>query len=398
MTTQTVATPLAPVTSAQFFTDKQGLLTQPAQQWLVNLRDKVNQINDVVVAISGAGSTIEAFNALSPLTTKGDMLTHNSGNVRLPIGTDGQILSVVSGLPAWVDPSAGSSPLTTKGDVYGYNTAPARIPVGSDTYVLTADSTQALGVKWAPPGTPTLPLTTKGDILGFDTAADRVPIGTNGYVLTADSTQALGLKWAAPSSSYTPPVTTKGDLFGYSTTPTRVPVGTDGQVLTSRSSNANGVDWETPHGVIQYVKTIDTTGTSTTDTTIAASNSIPQITQGSAYTALNTTITPLFSTSILEVEVYIPFISSNTLQTPRFAVFRDSTSNAVFATFAPSINASGGTVTLLLKFYVSSSATTATTFSVRWSTGSGTSYILQVSGSSYFGGVAAAYMTIKELN
>jgi hypothetical protein len=45
----------------------------------------------------------------------------------------------------------------------------------------------------------TVPLTTKGDILGYDTAADRIPVGSNGDVLTADSTQALGVKWAAPS-------------------------------------------------------------------------------------------------------------------------------------------------------------------------------------------------------
>ena len=41
------------------------------------------------------------------------------------------------------------------------------------------------------------PLTTKGDLLGYDIAPDRVPVGTDGYVLTADSTQALGVKWAA---------------------------------------------------------------------------------------------------------------------------------------------------------------------------------------------------------
>lgn len=44
-----------------------------------------------------------------------------------------------------------------------------------------------------------IPLTTKGDLFGYDTANARVPIGTNGQVLTADSTQALGLKWATAS-------------------------------------------------------------------------------------------------------------------------------------------------------------------------------------------------------
>ena len=46
----------------------------------------------------------------------------------------------------------------------------------------------------------TPPLTTKGDLFGFDTAAARIPIGSNNQVLTADSTQALGLKWATPTS------------------------------------------------------------------------------------------------------------------------------------------------------------------------------------------------------
>jgi hypothetical protein len=49
----------------------------------------------------------------------------------------------------------------------------------------------------------TLPLTTKGDIFGFDTANARIPVGTNNQVLTADSTQALGVKWATPSAAVT---------------------------------------------------------------------------------------------------------------------------------------------------------------------------------------------------
>lgn len=43
------------------------------------------------------------------------------------------------------------SPLTTKGDVLGYSTVNDRVPVGTNGQVLTADSTQSLGVKWATP-------------------------------------------------------------------------------------------------------------------------------------------------------------------------------------------------------------------------------------------------------
>lgn len=46
----------------------------------------------------------------------------------------------------------GASPLTTKGDVWGFDTVDDRIPVGTDGQVLTADSTQTLGLKWATPG------------------------------------------------------------------------------------------------------------------------------------------------------------------------------------------------------------------------------------------------------
>jgi hypothetical protein len=42
-----------------------------------------------------------------------------------------------------------------------------------------------------------LPTTTKGDLVGHNgTASVRIPVGANGQVLTADSTQAAGVKWA----------------------------------------------------------------------------------------------------------------------------------------------------------------------------------------------------------
>lgn len=66
-------------------------------------------------------------------------------NITFGTGTPGQLIISSSG------GGGGSSPLTTKGDVWGYSTVDARIPIGSNGQVLTADSAQALGLKWATP-------------------------------------------------------------------------------------------------------------------------------------------------------------------------------------------------------------------------------------------------------
>ena len=74
-----------------------------------------------VLAIANGGtgqSTAQnSFNALSPLTTAGDIIYYNgSNNVRLPIGTNTQVLSVSSGSPVWISQStinAGTSVTST---------------------------------------------------------------------------------------------------------------------------------------------------------------------------------------------------------------------------------------------------------------------------------------------
>jgi hypothetical protein len=59
--------------------------------------------------------------------------------------TDSHVLEIYNG-SAWVE--AGTN-LTTKGDLATFDTAAARLPVGTNGFVLTADSTQTTGIKWA---------------------------------------------------------------------------------------------------------------------------------------------------------------------------------------------------------------------------------------------------------
>lgn len=69
----------------------------------------------IAIARGGTGSTTktDAFNALSPNTTKGDIvIRHNNGNdVRLPVGTDGRVLTANSASiygVIWAEPTGGS--------------------------------------------------------------------------------------------------------------------------------------------------------------------------------------------------------------------------------------------------------------------------------------------------
>jgi hypothetical protein len=72
---------------------------------------------------------------------------------------------------------------------------------GMMSYLRDTNAVQVYnGSAWVAVGSSS-PLTTKGDLYGFSTLDARVPIGTNNQVLTADSTQALGLKWATPSAT-----------------------------------------------------------------------------------------------------------------------------------------------------------------------------------------------------
>jgi hypothetical protein len=120
--------------------------------------DDTDLVKDGAAAIRTLGSSIDTTTKnLNPQTTTGALAYRSATanvNTALPIGTAGQVLRVNSGAtaPEWAT-TADQTPLTTKGDLFGFDTADARIPVGTNGHILTADSTQSLGVKWAAPAT-----------------------------------------------------------------------------------------------------------------------------------------------------------------------------------------------------------------------------------------------------
>jgi len=120
---------------------------------------QVNSTSATTITVNtglfSAGDSVQIQNiGAGVMTITAGTATVNSAGSLGVTQYDGGFLYFSSASSAiWFDyTQAGTTlPLTTKGDLFGYSTTNARIPVGADATVLTADSTQALGVKWAAP-------------------------------------------------------------------------------------------------------------------------------------------------------------------------------------------------------------------------------------------------------
>lgn len=164
-----------------------------------------NRVDVTVAALSSTAPVASVFGRLGAVVaTAGD---YSASQVTNAVDSS---LSYPN--PTWISslawakltgvPTILTDPTTTRGDILVRSaSALVRHGVGSDGQVLTADSTQADGVRWAAAATGgmTDPTTTLGDlIVRGSSGTTRLPVGgTNGQVLTVDSAQTLGVKWAA---------------------------------------------------------------------------------------------------------------------------------------------------------------------------------------------------------
>ena len=131
--------------------------------------------------------------------TNGDGVSGNP-TVSLPFSVNlGTSSTGPSSLSFFEDTDNGSSKVTVAAPASLSGDVTFTLPAtnGTNNYVLKTDGSG--NTSWTASGSATSPLTTKGDVWVYGAADDRLPVGTNDYVLTADSTQALGVKWAAAS-------------------------------------------------------------------------------------------------------------------------------------------------------------------------------------------------------
>jgi hypothetical protein len=138
------------------------------------------------------------------------------------------------------------------------------------------------------------------------------------------------------------------------------------------------------------------------DSAIPADASIPQISEGKAWSALDLTYVVKQATSKLRLTLHIPITSFQTGGNPAiFAFFRDSTADAIWGQYGPYAPGNSGWTQTTTIFEIDATTVGSTTISLRVSAGTGTTYFNTIMGNAtnYFGGPAQypTIFTIEEI-
>ncbi len=183
--------------------------------------------------------------------------------------TAAQVTNAVSTIGSYADPSwltalswskitgapaIFADPTTTKGDIVARGaSAPAtRLGVGTNNFVLTADSTQATGLKWAAAPVTSV-FTRSGAVVAAagDYTASQVTNAVDTTQTYSNPSWITALAWSKITGAptiFADPTTTKGDLVarGTSSPATRLPIGaTLNMAMLVDSSQTLGMKWAT---------------------------------------------------------------------------------------------------------------------------------------------------------
>lgn len=170
---------------------------------------KANNLSDVA-------NTTTAFNNISPLTTKGDLLGYNAGNVRIPVGlSDGQILRVKSAASAGWDWSTATYPDTTTANQILFssstNTVTGLTSIAGG--VLVTDNLSVPSFLANPSAVGRILQSANAAIPTWSTATYPSTAGTAGNVLTSDGTNWLSSAPADTNVTITDDTTTNDVMY-----------------------------------------------------------------------------------------------------------------------------------------------------------------------------------------
>lgn len=388
------------------------------------------------VAQGGTGQTTKtaAFDALSPLSTKGDLVTFDGGdNVRMPVGTNGYVLQAKSGGTEGIDYlPPGVAPGLMNGSVFPSATAGALTvqivsqPLGGNpsatqpVYAFVRSSNVALSgltlVEMTSDMTLTVP---SGATLGavsnqpfrlwfvlfLDGATPRTGV-INTLIGTPPNHQIYPLNaWEIVGSTA---IGTGSDSAGVFYTGSAVSAKsyTILGYATWESGLATPGTWTSPSRVQMYMADTPLPGCSvqsvreqtgavaTGTTTIPVDDTIPQNTEGDEY--LDVVITPTSAANLLRVEANV-FLASSAGTRRTLALFRDATTDAIAVT-----GSSGAAADVEsqheMNHAVLAGSTSATTFNLRAGTSIAATLTFNGFGAARkYGGVIASYIQAEEI-
>lgn len=172
--------------------------------------------------------------------------------------------------------------------------------------------------------------------------------------------------------------------------------GSAGQVI--KTDGSKNLSFTTLSSVVSQIAPATATATATGTTAMPYDNTIPQNTEGDQY--LSKAITPTSSTDILEFDGSAMFGEDANNDYPlSVALFQDSNANAIFAAgfISNTTSIAQGPYPVAFTYRMTAGTTSSTTFNLR--AGFNTSSTCRINGSNggrIFGGVAAAFLIIKQ--